>query len=389
VDQVSQCDTFRLGGAPLINLLEYEGKEILANAGIAVPLGGLYHTLPSGLDGDLVVKAQILSGGRGKAGGIRFANGREAALRVADTLAGATLNGFPVEDVYIEQRLDIAREFYVSALVDRDLGMPMLLACGEGGMDIEDVPNHHILRQPVDPLIGLQPFMVNRLLRGLTLEAALTEPFRDVIERLCTALLMEDAELIEVNPLVLTKDRRLVAADAKVLLDEDAAFRHPGRRAVSIGTGFERECRALGMIGVETGAAGAIAAIMNGAGLTMATLDEIIALGGVVSGVIELHGAMAHGPDRIADAIALALRSLKPAIILVNVHFQFRDLTTIASGIVRALQRLPGLASSDLVVRLRGEKETAARAILASHGCRTLAGFGEACALAVQGWRRH
>lgn len=367
----------------MIKLLEHEGKAILRQAGIAVPLGGLYRALPLELSGPLVVKAQVFAGGRGKSGGIRFVPDRTAAVAIANEMAGAALNGQNVEDVYIEQQLDIAREFYVAALVDRDAGVPTLLVCAEGGVDIEDVAPDRILRQQVDPLIGLQPFMVNRLVRGLALDGAAAAAIGQVLERLYTALVSQDAELVEINPLVLTKDGGLIAADAKVLLDEDAAFRHPGRRAVPTGTAFELASRALGVIGVETGPKHGIAAIMNGAGLTMATLDEVVALGGTMSGVVELHGATAHGPERIADVIRLVHDALEPAVIMLNVHFQFRNLATIAEGIVAALQHMPSLTGNRLVLRLRGEKEDDAQRILAVHHCDMLRDFGEACVLAV------
>jgi len=368
----------------MIKLLEHEGKAILRQAGVAVPAGGLYRALPPDLSGPLVVKAQVFAGGRGKAGGIHFADDGAAAVAIASEIAHTPLNGQQVEDVYIEQRLDIAHEFYVAALVDRDIGVPTLLVCAEGGVDIEDVAPDRILRQQIDPLIGLQPFMVNRLVRALALEGATATAFGRLLERLYDALVAQDAALIEINPLVLTKDDALVAADAKVLLDEDAAFRHPGRRAVPNGTPFELASRDLGVIGIETGPKHGIAAIMNGAGLTMATLDEVVALGGIMSGVVELHGATAHGPDRIADVIGLVHRSLEPAVIMVNVHFQFRNLATIAEGIVAALQRVPGLTADHLVLRLRGEKQDEARRILAEHHCDMLADFGEACMLAVR-----
>ena len=368
----------------MIKLLEHEGKAILARAGIAVPAGGLYRALPPGLDGPLVVKAQLFSGGRGKAGGIRFADDRADALRQAAAMAGTMLNGHAVEDVYIEQHLEIAREFYVAAMVDRDLGMPVLLVCDEGGVEIETVPADRILRQKVDPLLGLQPFMVNRLLRALGLDGATADAFGDVLNRLHAALIAQDAELIEINPLVLTTGGNLLAADAKLLLDEDAAFRHPGRRALPGGTAFEQASRALGVVGVETGPSGGIAAIMNGAGLTMATLDEVIALGGTMSGVVELHGATAHGPERIGEVIGLVQRALLPSVIMLNVHFQFRNLETIARGLVAALQAIPGLTPDRLVLRLRGQNEAQARAILAEHGCAVLRDFGEACRHAVR-----
>ena len=126
----------------MIKLLEHEGKAILAAAGIATPEGALYRDLPADLDGPLVVKAQILAGGRGKSGGIRFAGDRTAALRTAADLAGTTLNREPIEDVYIERRLDIAHEYYLAAMVDRDLGLPTLLVSNDGGVEIEAVPRN-------------------------------------------------------------------------------------------------------------------------------------------------------------------------------------------------------------------------------------------------------
>ena len=368
----------------MIKLLEHEGKAILAACGVAIPEGALYGALPETLDGALVIKAQVLSGGRGKAGGIRFAHGRAEALSVAAEVASATLGGARVEDVYIERKLDIAHEYYLAALVDRDIGMPVLLASADGGMEVEAVSRERLLRQAVDPLLGLEPFMVERLVRGLGLSGASAAAFSTVIEQVYGALVSQDAELIEINPLILTHQGDFVAADAKVVLDEDSAFRHPGRRAHPDGTPFERAARELEVIGVEIAAPGGVAAIMNGAGLTMATLDEIIALGGRVSGVVELHGATMHGAARIADVLACVLTRLDPAVIMVNIHFQFRSLETIAEGIVLAMQRLPQLTPERLVLRLRGEKEEEARAALAGRGLSIMREFGPACVEAVR-----
>ncbi|WP_291296908.1 ATP-grasp domain-containing protein [Elioraea sp.] len=365
-------------------LLEHEGKAILASCGIAIPKGGLYRSLPDTLDGELIVKAQVFAGGRGKAGGIRAATGRAQALRMAEEIAAKPLAGARVEDVYVEHRLAIAHEYYLAAIVDRDLGMPVLMASADGGMDIEAVPHDRLMRQSVDPLLGLEPFMVDRLVRGLGLAGDQATAFARLVEQVYRGLIANDAELIEINPLVLTKDGAFVAADAKVVLDEDAAFRHPGRRAQPEGTAFEHAARALAVIGVEIGPAGGVAAIMNGAGLTMATLDEIIALEGPVSGVVELHGATMQGGDRIADVIACVLEHLDPAVIMVNIHFQFRSLETIAEGVLKAMDRLPLLTPDRLVLRLRGEKEAEARAMLADRGLTVIRDFGPACVEAVR-----
>lgn len=368
----------------MIKLFEFEGKGVLANCGLPIPAGGLFTAFPENLDGPLVVKAQVLAGGRGKAGGIRFAANRAEALSFAREINGSSLGENTVETVYIEERLDIAREFYVAALVDRDLGMPVLLVSAEGGVEIESVAPDRIMRQPVDPLLGLQPFMVSRLVRGAGLSGDAAREFATVLERLYAALLSQDAELIEINPLVQTAAGGFVAADAKVVLDEDAAFRHPGRRAKPAGTPFELEARDLEVIGIEIGQKNGIAAIMNGAGLTMATLDEVIALGGKVSGVVELHGATMNGHERISAILECVLRQLDPAIVFVNIHFQFRSLVTIAEGLVHAMQHVPGLTPDRLVLRLRGEKEEEARAILAQSGITILRDFGPACASAVE-----
>ncbi|MBV9555911.1 MAG: succinate--CoA ligase [Pseudolabrys sp.] len=366
----------------MIRLLEHEGKDILRRHGIDVPAGGLFPDLSPGLDGKLVVKAQLPSGGRGKAGGIRFVDGRAAALRIAERLLGETLGGAAIEAVYVEQRLDIAAEYYVAATVNRDRGVPVLLASAAGGVEIESVPPDRVLRQEVDPLIGLQPFMIERLVRGLGVSGAPHgSGLARVLERLYAALIGEDAELVEINPLARVTGGGFVAADAKVVLDEDAAFRHFGRRAMPAGTAFETAARGLDVIGVECGAPGGAAAIMNGAGLTMATMDELLALGGALSGLVELHGATMHGPDRIADVLACALRWLAPSVILVNIHFQFRSLDVIAEGVVRAMQRLPSLTPDRLVLRIRGEKEDLARTILEEQGLAVTASLRDACAV--------
>jgi succinyl-CoA synthetase beta subunit len=368
----------------VIKLLEHEGKALLAACGIAVPEGGLYRALPEGLDGKLVVKAQVFAGGRGKAGGIRFAEGREDALRLAEQIAAAPLAGARVEDVFVEKKLEIAREYYLAAMVDRDLGMPVLLASADGGMEVESVAPDRMLRQPVDPLLGLQPFMVDRLVRRLGLAGEQAKAFAKLVEQIHAGLVAQDAELIEINPLVLTTSGEFVAADAKVLLDEDAAFRHPGRRAQPEGSAFEMAARALEVIGVETGPSGGIAAIMNGAGLTMATLDELVALGGSVSGVVELHGATMQGGQRIADVLDCVLDRLSPRVVLVNIHFQFRSLETIAEGVAMAMARRPDLTPDRLVLRLCGEKEPEAQAMLAGSALPILRDFGPACAEAVR-----
>jgi len=364
----------------VIRLLEHEGKSLLARNGVRIPRGTLYPEPPQA-GGQLVVKAQVLAGGRGKAGGIKFSDNAADAQAAAKTMLGATLGAVTIGAVYIEERLTIAREYYLCAMVDRDLGMPVILASREGGVEIETVAADKILKRPVDPLLGLRPFVLDEIVRFLDpLEAARAD-LRATVASLYAALVSEDAELIEINPLALLADHTVVAADAKCVLDEDAGYRHAAREDRFDGTPFEIAARKLGTIGIELD--GNIAAIMNGAGMTMATLDQIVALGGHVGALVELHGAMAHGPERIAEIIQLVGRQ-KPAVILLNVYFQFRPLDTIANGLLVARDRgwLP--AGCRIIVRFRGEMEQEARTILAGFDCELTNVFEEACTLAVK-----
>jgi succinyl-CoA synthetase beta subunit len=360
----------------MIRLLEHEGKALLARHGIAIPPGALFPALPA--QGPFMVKAQVFRGGRGKAGGIREADDAAAVRDAAEAVSQLTIGDERVRAVYVEQRLAVARELYLALQLDRDLGQVVILACEEGGVEIEALPRDRIRRFPVDPLIGLQRHTIAAVARVLAGGTPAEPAIADILRRAHDTLLAEDAELIEINPLVVTADGAVVAADVKVLLDEDAAFRHPGRKSVPDGTAFEEAARSLGVIGIEFD--GDIAAMMNGAGMTMATLDQVIARGGSLRALVELHGAMARGPAHLAEVVALML-ALRPKVLLFNAYFQFRNLETVAEGIAIALR-----AASDAppaVVRLRGVNAEGARRILAPFGLFVTEDFDAACRHAV------
>lgn len=366
-----------------MRLMEYQGKELLARHGIPIPAGALWPTMPGDADGPLVAKAQVLSGSRGKRGGIRIAE-RERVADVVAALLETPLGTEKVEAVYLEERLAIQREFYLAALVDRDRGTPALLASADGGIEIESVASERIIYQPVDPLLGLRPFMITSLLSRLGLADHLEKAVGAVIERLYRTLIAEDATLIEINPLVVTASGALFAADAKVILDDDALYRHtdtPWGVTYQDGTAFERRARALEVIGVEFD--GEIAAIMSGAGVTMATLDQIEARGGSVRALIELHGALRNGPERIAQVID-SIADLEPAVLLVNAYFQIQRTDDLAAGVALGLDRLPPSRKQfRTVVRLRGVGQERAHEILANHDCFLTIDLDEACRHAV------
>ena len=359
----------------MIRLLEQEGKALLARHGLAVPEGAPFPAMPGA--GPYVVKAQVLAGGRGKAGGIRFAADAAEVRAAATAIEGMTIGGERVQGVLVERRLAIARELYLAAQVDRDRGEVVILACAEGGVEIEQVPAERLHRIAVDPLTGLDVASVQAVAQALGGGAALEAAVRQVH----AALVAEDAELVEINPLVVTADGALVAADAKVVLDEDAAFRHPGRRAIPDGTPFEEAARRLEVIGIEL--EGEIAAMMNGAGMTMATLDQLTEMGGSVRALVELHGAMARGPEHLAEVVALMLAT-QPKALLFNVYFQFRNLVTVAEGIALALRQADRDALPPVVVRMRGVKAAEARAVLAPFDVVVTEDFHEACRRAIE-----
>ena len=363
----------------MIRLLEHEGKALLARHGFAIPPGALFPALPT--PGPFMVKAQVLAGGRGKAGGILPAADAAEVRAAAGAIAGLVIGGEKVRAVYVEQRIAIARELYLAAQVDRDAGQVVILACAEGGVEIEAVVADRILRLPVDPLNGLREHTVAAAARALAGGRPEEAAIAAAVRRLHAMLVAEDAELVEINPLVVTPDGAVIAADAKVVLDEDAAFRHPGRKAIPDGTPFEEAARRLEVIGIELD--GDICAMMNGAGMTMATLDQVTAMGGSIRGLVELHGAMAKGPEHLAEVIALML-TLRPKVLLFNVYFQFRNLVTVAESIALALRRADPITLPPVVVRMRGVNAAAATALLAPFEVFVTDDFHLACRRAIE-----
>jgi succinyl-CoA synthetase beta subunit len=360
-----------------MKLLEYEGKALLASHGVPVPPGALWPQRPEPGARGWVIKAQVLAGGRGKRGGILTAATREELERQAARLQGARLGDEPVHAVYVEQMLQIAHEFYLAAFVDRDRGRVTVMASAAGGMDIEQVPKSEVASFDVDPLIGLAGFQLERLKRALGLAPDIGRQFEHITRKMVETLIDEDAELVEINPVIQTADGQLVAADAKVVLDDDAVSRHPARSspiAWSSDSEFMQRCRALGVIGVDNRFRApalvrpAVALLGNGAGLTMATYDQIALSGVSVAGAIELHGALARGVDHTAEVIG-ALFMLEADVVFINAFYQLRSTDALAQALVQALE-MPGAPSRDrVVVRMRGVKQETSRKIMENAGC--------------------
>jgi succinyl-CoA synthetase beta subunit len=357
-----------------LKLLEYEGKQMLGRHGIPVPEGSLWPDVPEAAA--WVVKAQVMTGGRGKRGGIRTADSRAEIERHVLDLESGGLNGEPLRGSYIEERLLVDREFYLAAFVNRDSARVSVLASSSGGVDIESVPETELAQIDIDPLVGLADFQLRHIVDCLDLPATRRDAFADLVVRLVAALGAEDAELIEINPLVLTVAGDFVAADVKATLDDDAVFRHPGRAtpvAWREDGEFAQACRKLGVIGVDNrpnlpAGPPSVAIMGNGAGLTMATYDQVALAGLGVAGAIELHGALSRGVEHMTDVIK-ALFLLNADVIFINAFYQLRSCDGLAEALADALRSGSAPDPNRVAVRLRGLGELTSQGIAAAAGC--------------------
>src|SRR5437870_3079519 len=265
-----------------MKFLEHNAKEIFARYGIPVPRGVLASRAEDIVNPPLpcMVKAQVLVGGRGKAGGIRPAETLDEVRRVADEILGMDIHGYRVKQVYLEERLPIAKELYLGLTIDRSAREPLLMATAMGGMEVEQVPRDRLFMEHVPAMIGIQPYVMRSLETALALGAKETADQVAAIARKTYEIFRkEDAELVEINPLVVTSEGKVIAGDAKLVIDDNAEYRHPEYANLDQDrTSLEQEAHDKGIVFIQL--EGDIGVIANGAGLTMATLDFLGLKGG-------------------------------------------------------------------------------------------------------------
>jgi succinyl-CoA synthetase beta subunit len=371
----------RPDGGVAVKLYEYMAKELLRGVGVPVPEGRLAATPEEAAEaaralGPVAVKAQVLVGGRGKAGGIRLAATPEEATEHARAILGMEIHGHRVDQVYCEQRLDIERELYLAVTVDTSARRPLLIASAEGGIAIEEVPEKHIVRQAVELPWGLSPYQARQVAARLALPAELVPAFVDVALRLYRLFRARDAELVECNPLAVVGGR-LVAADARLNVDDDALDRQPDLPRTAEGTELERRVRALGLAFVQLD--GDIAVMANGAGITMATIDVLQRFGGRPMNFLDVGGGAAAGPT--AEALDI-LCATAPKAILVNIFGGITRCDEIARAIVEVSRR--GHLRAPLVVRLVGTNEELGARLLREAGIEAFGSMREAAERVVQ-----
>lgn len=363
-------------------LLEDRGKELFREYGIDVPRGRRYSdpeelrtaSLP------LVLKALVPVGGRGKAGGVSKVTTPDEAVREATRILSLEISGYRPQGILAEEVVPVDREIYLSIAIDRSLGIPVLLAGAVGGMDVESMPPGAMGRWPIHPFLGVGEHLVREVSRSLSLRHV--EPqFGEVLHGLWELFVELDCELVEVNPLVLTTDGRLVAADSKVVVNDDSMFRHPEIDSdLPVMDGLEAEARGERMSFVRLN--GDIGVIANGAGLTMATLDEVDSQGGTLGGFLDLGGT--DDPRRIRKAFELMARS-GVRLVLVNIFGGITRCDTVAEGVLDAMDSLSSVPIT--VARIRGVNEELARTMLEGRGIRAHLDLGSAVADAVS-WRQ-
>ncbi len=359
---------------------EYKAKEVFRKYGIPTP-EGLVVSDPDEITSPplpCAVKAQVLVGGRMKAGGIKFADNLKEAQKAAAEILGMDIRGYRVSHVLLEEKLDVEAELYLSITLDRSARAPLLMASSDGGIDIEDVQEERILKCPIPPLLGLQPYVLRRLKKTMDLPKEQSVSLANIAEALFHLFRREDAELAEINPLVVTGDGRLVAGDAKLVLEDNALYRHPEYREMEQDlTALEREAHEEGIAFIELG--GNIGVIANGAGLTMATMDTLHLQGGKPGVFLDLGGT--DDPEIVKRAFLLMIKA-KPKVILLNIFGGITKCDTVALGVKEASDTTG--ADIPIVARIRGVNEDRARQILREAGMTAVLEMGQAAEAAVE-----
>jgi succinyl-CoA synthetase beta subunit len=372
-----------------VKLLEYQAKEVLASLGITIPPGKVARTPDEAAQaaaqlGPVAVKAQVPVGGRGKAGGIKLAGTPDEARAAAQQIIGMDIKGFKVPLVYCEAALDIEREIYLGFTVDRDARANILMLSAKGGMDIEQVAEESpesIARLYPNPWRGPLDFELNGLVFAAGL-GGLARPLSGVIKKLYRAIPELDAVTAEINPLVVTKSGEIVAGDAKLELDDNAAWRHKDLEerygSVIEGDPYEVEAkkRALTYVSLD----GDIGIIGNGAGLCMSTLDLVQRAGGHAANFCDIGGGARA--EVVENALAVILMNPRVKGVLMNIFGGITRGDEVARGLVAARNNLK--MKLPLVVRMSGTREEEGRAILKENGIEPGANAWEAAQKIVE-----
>jgi succinyl-CoA synthetase beta subunit len=375
-----------------MKLFEHEAKNILSKYGISVPQGGLATTakqareVATRLRLPLAVKAQVLVAGRGKAGGILFASSAEEAEKAAEKVLNMQIKGIPVKSVWIEEKIQVRKELYFGITTDRFNQEYITIASGIGGMEIEEVASktpEKVVKSPIDPHLGLPPFQARQIAKKIGYSGPQISELGRIFERLYAVCVDYDAELIEMNPLVETSDGKFMAADARIIIDDNALFRHPEYKKKLLEG--ESDLSPQELEAMENDLAyvkldGNIGVIGNGAGLVMATLDTIQYYGGKPANFLDVGGGAPSEKTALALKIVLSDPNVKA--LFINILGGITRCDEVARGILEAKQKIG--VTKPMVIRLVGTNEEEGKKILTDAGIHVLESMDEAAQRAVQ-----
>lgn len=379
---------------------EYQAKAILAQYGVPTPKGRVTDSpdeaaaIANEIGGPVVVKAQIHSGGRGKGGGIKLAKDAAEAKKMAGEIIGMNLvtaqtgpAGKHVKKVLVEEQIQVERELYLSVVIDNSIGLPIVMASAEGGVEIEEVAAKHpdaIKRTPVDPTVGFQAFQGRELAMAIGLGGDYMRPAASLIAALYKAFEENDCSLSEINPLVVTKDGRVLAADARFTFDDNALYRHKeiaALRDIDEEDPLEVRAQEAG-IGTYIKLTGNIGCVVNGAGLAMATMDAITISGGSPANFLDI--GTVNDPERVIESFRILMDDEDVKAVLINIFGGMARVDVIAQGIIDSYKEMK--VDVPVVARLVGTNVEEGERLLKESGIPLIRAqdLGEAAQKAVQ-----
>jgi succinyl-CoA synthetase beta subunit len=373
-----------------MKLHEYQSKQIFAKFGIPIPRGRIAATaeeakhIAEELGSRVVIKSQVLVGGRGKAGGIRLAKNPDEAGETAEKILCMDIKGLPVRKVLVDEAANIKSEIYLGITNDRAARKPVMMASSAGGVDIEEVARESpekIFREHIDPLLGLRDYQARDIAAGIDLPREQWRPFGQIAKALWQAYRSCDATLAEINPLVITADDRLLALDGKMVIDDNALFRQTGladMRDLDVEDPLEIEARKYGLTYIKL--EGSIGCMVNGAGLAMTTMDIIKLFGGEPANFLDIGGGA--GADKVAAALRIILADSNVSAVLINIFGGITRCDEVARGILSALAEVK--TKVPMVVRLVGTNEEEGRRLLSEAQLVTAQTLVEAAQKAVE-----
>ena len=373
-----------------MNIHEYQAKDILRAEGVPIPPGEVATTpeqveaIATSIGGMVVVKAQVHTGGRGKAGGVKLAKTPAEAKEIASRILGMTINGLTVYTVLVTAAADIASEAYVGIILDRATRKPVFMVSPAGGIDIEEVAAttpEKILKLPIDTRYGLQPYQASELGFFLFDDIKKVRAASKIMMALYQAFMKNDASLAEINPLVVTPDGEVLALDAKISVDDNALDRHPELAALRDETAEEPsevDARNSNLTFIKLD--GDVGCIVNGAGLAMATMDLVKYYGGEPANFLDIGGS--SNPEKVVNALRIITADASVKVILFNIFGGITRTDDVANGIVTATKANP--LTIPIVIRLTGTNEDIAMKILTENGFSASSDMDEAVQKAVE-----